>query len=70
MHNIFEKFIEIIGWIRIVLSPLIIGLFIGFVCYINIKSSVGIIFGPALRRIFLCSIYVLKRLCIFKILFQ
>lgn len=45
MHQLFEKFIEIIGWIRIVLSPLIIGIFIGFVCYINIKSDVGIILG-------------------------
>lgn len=45
MHQLFEKFIEIIGWIKIVLSPLIIGLFIGFVCYVNINSNVGIVLG-------------------------
>jgi hypothetical protein len=43
--KIFEVIIEILNWIKIILSPLLIGLLLGFLFYLYKPDLVGIIFG-------------------------
>lgn len=40
MHKLFETIFEIFGWIRIVLSPLLIGLMIGAICMVIFFSKI------------------------------
>lgn len=42
-HRLFETFFEVIGWIRIVLSPIIISLVLGALVYINFENTAGLI---------------------------
>lgn len=42
MSKIFETAIEVVQWIKIVLSPLFISAFIGVLIYISNPNSVGI----------------------------
>ena len=46
--NFFDLVTEIIGWIRIMLSPTLIGLILGIIVYVEIKNTIGIILGVAL----------------------
>lgn len=43
--KIFETTAEVIGWIKIVLAPLGIGLALGWIIYYNIPNIWGIIVG-------------------------
>jgi len=43
--KIFDFIIELIGWIRIVASPLFAGLAIGAIVYLNKKDNVGLAIG-------------------------
>lgn len=45
MTKVIAFIIELIGWIQIVLSPLLIGLAIGAIIYFNKKDTVGLILG-------------------------
>ncbi|MDP1726257.1 MAG: hypothetical protein Q8M15_05700 [Bacteroidota bacterium] len=45
MKNLFEFVIEIIGWVRILLSPLLIGLAIGTIIYLSTKNNTGLAMG-------------------------
>lgn len=42
-HKALETFFEVIGWIRIMLSPVIIGLVLGALVYINFENTAGLI---------------------------
>jgi len=42
MTKILEIITEVIGWVRIVLSPLLIGLVIGAIVYFNKQDSLGL----------------------------
>jgi uncharacterized membrane protein SirB2 len=41
MSKLFESFFDVIGWIRIVLSPLLIGVGIGAIFYFNFLNFIG-----------------------------
>jgi hypothetical protein len=43
--SIFDYAIEIIGWLQIVASPLIVGLVVGGIVYFLIGNSIGLILG-------------------------
>jgi hypothetical protein len=43
-----ELITEIIGWIRIVISPTSIGLLLGGICYFNLPGPWGLVAGIAL----------------------
>jgi uncharacterized protein YneF (UPF0154 family) len=45
MTKILEFITELIGWLQIVLSPLLIGLAIGALIYYNKQDFVGLILG-------------------------
>ncbi len=49
--NLFEKATEIVGWIQIILSPLLLGSLISFIIYINLKEPYGLIIGISLSVI-------------------
>ncbi len=51
MFKFFETVIEIISWIKIVLSPTIIGAFFGFIVYYNMPNFEGRIIGISLAVI-------------------
>jgi hypothetical protein len=41
----FELFVEILGWIKIVMSPLLLGLFLGVTSYASIAGTLGLSLG-------------------------
>lgn len=43
--KILELFIEILGWLRIVVSPTLIGTVIGGVLYLYFKNTTGVYLG-------------------------
>ena len=45
MNKIFERVIEIVGWLQIVLSPTLIGIGIGLAICFNYQNLLGIIVG-------------------------
>lgn len=45
MAKILEFITELIGWFQIVLSPLLIGLFIGAIIYFSMQDSLGLVLG-------------------------
>jgi hypothetical protein len=45
MSKVFEDIFEFFAWLRILLSPLAIGCFLGWVIYINIPDTTGLILG-------------------------
>ncbi len=45
LHKLLENLVEAISFSKIVLSPLLIGLFIGIVIYANKTDGVGLIIG-------------------------
>ncbi len=47
----FELFIESIGWLQIVASPLLIGSVIGFIVYLTIPDLTGTIIGISIAAI-------------------
>jgi len=47
----FETFIEILGWIRIVISPLLFGLIIGAVIYFSRSNILTLIIGIVISLI-------------------
>ncbi len=49
--KVFELITEIIGWIRIWLSPTGIGLFLGGICYFNLPEALGLVAGITLTAI-------------------
>lgn len=51
MTKIFEFITELIGWIQIVFSPLLIGIVIGGIVYINKPNKGGIIIGISIAII-------------------
>lgn len=48
MHQKSEMFFEIIGWVRIMLSPLIIGAVLAAIVYTLFQNTAGIIIGVIL----------------------
>lgn len=48
MFKLFELIIELFGWIRIVLSPTLIGFGIGAIVYYNKHDNVGLTIGITL----------------------
>ncbi len=48
MARIFEYFTEVIGWIRIVLSPFLIGLALGALVYFPAPSETRLVIGIVL----------------------
>lgn len=51
MFTLFEKLIEAFAWIKIALSPTIIGAFLGVIAYANLSSPMGLTVGIALTFI-------------------
>lgn len=47
LHKLLENIVEAISFMKIVLSPLLIGLFIGVIVYANKTDSVGLFIGSA-----------------------
>jgi hypothetical protein len=45
MHKVFEFITEVIGWIAIVASPLLIGVILGGIVYLNIQTTAGLVLG-------------------------
>jgi disulfide bond formation protein DsbB len=45
MHKVFEYIVEVIGWLRIVASPLLIGLLIGAGIYFTNPTQTRLIIG-------------------------
>lgn len=45
MIRLLERLTEVIGWCGIVISPLLIGGFIGAFIYLNNKNAVGLVLG-------------------------
>lgn len=43
--SLFDVAVEVLGWLRIVASPLIIGSIAGFVVYLAVKGIAGILLG-------------------------
>jgi hypothetical protein len=43
-----EFFVELLGWVRIVLSPLLIGLILGVIVYLNVEDVLGFYIALAL----------------------
>lgn len=41
----FERFIEYLGWVRIVIAPFLLGLIIAFIIYLAIPGKSGIALG-------------------------
>jgi hypothetical protein len=48
MHKLYESIIEIVGWIKIALSPTLIGAGLGWIVYYNIPTTTGIIIAALL----------------------
>ncbi|MGB4846160.1 MAG: hypothetical protein WBP16_16955 [Ferruginibacter sp.] len=46
-RNFFELFTEIMGWLQIVVSPLLLGVVIGFIIYLKDPWSYGLALGIA-----------------------
>lgn len=51
MHKTFERIIEIVGWIQIVLSPTLIGIVFGLGIYYNFPTDLGMICGTLIAII-------------------
>lgn len=51
MSRIFEYLMEIVGWLLIVCSPLLIGLTIGIVIYLSDPNETRLIIGIALTSL-------------------
>ncbi len=51
MFTLFEKLIEAFSWIKIMLSPTIIGALLGVIAYANLSSPMGLTVGIALTII-------------------
>lgn len=51
MFKFFEILIEIISWMKIVLSPTLIGAFIGFIVFYNMPNFEGRMIGFSLAGI-------------------
>jgi len=49
--KIFESFFEILGWLRIAASPLLIGLVIGIIIYVYEPTVTGIVIGSIITII-------------------
>jgi hypothetical protein len=45
MTKILEFITELIGWFQIVISPFLIGLFIGAVIYFTMQGTLGLVLG-------------------------
>ncbi len=45
MHKVFEFITEVIGWLGIVASPLLIGGILGGIVYLNMPNTTGIVLG-------------------------
>ena len=43
MKKILENIIELIGWIQIMISPILISSFIGFIIYYNFQNTLGLV---------------------------
>lgn len=50
-RSVFEFIIEVLGWIQIVASPLFIGVVIGFIVYLNIEGSNGLLIGISIAAL-------------------
>ena len=48
LHKLLENTVETISFMKIVLSPLLIGLFIGVIVYANKTDSIGLFIGSAI----------------------
>lgn len=51
LHKVLEYIIEAFSSFKIVISPLLIGLFIGIVVYANKTNAIGLIIGIAITLI-------------------
>ena len=51
LHRFLENVIEVFSFLKIVISPLLIGLFIGLVVYANKTDDVGFIIGVSIALI-------------------
>ena len=49
--SFFETLTEIIGWLQIVASPLIMGLVIGFIIYLSRPDNMGLFIGVAVALV-------------------
>lgn len=43
MKNIFDLIFEVVGWVLIALSPLLIGALLGVIIYFNMENTVGLV---------------------------
>ena len=43
MKKILENIIELIGWVQIMISPILISSFIGFIIYYNFQNTLGLV---------------------------
>lgn len=50
-RSLFEFFIEVVGWLQIVASPLLIGVVIGFVVYLANPNDLGITIGISIASL-------------------
>ena len=46
--NFFDRFFEIVGWVQIVASPLLLAAIIGFLVYISKPNTTRLIIGIAI----------------------
>lgn len=51
LYKLFENVIEAFSFLKIVISPFLIGLFIGIIVYANKTDSIGLIIGIAITLI-------------------
>ena len=51
MQNFFETIIEVVSYIKIVLSPLLVGVLFGIIAYAYIGEQAGIIIGFCLALV-------------------
>lgn len=49
--NFFDYVFEVIGWLQIVISPLLLGLIIGAVIYFSNPGTIRLIFGIAVAAL-------------------
>lgn len=45
MNKIFDFIFEVVGWVKIVLSPLLVGAIVGFIVYKSLGTPLGLILG-------------------------
>ncbi|MBT2622618.1 hypothetical protein [Chryseobacterium sp. ISL-6] len=60
--KLFEYITEIVGWIQIFISPLIVGCVIGYIAYYFIQNTLGIIIGVSIGLVgFISGIILANR---------